>query len=415
MFDKPTVAQVREHVLEYLNGRMETSKYHQTLFAVEREQGFFIPCLLKEKELYQLAPDKAISIIRSCGLRLIEILADTYRNTTPFNFSKSKAKDIFETFLIDERSHFKHKVKQFAFKSEDVYTFHRISFDPVDGDTPTWDRLLSNFTNVDAIKSFIGSLFFDNSDRSQYLWLYGKGGNGKSTMARILGDVLGKFVRFEQPPRDVDKYWTYGLLNTRLCVLDDCNKYGFVTTGLFKSITGGVDIPVEQKFMPSVNAKLNVKFLFTSNEMPAVSSDISDQRRIILSTALNDTQFAFDAEFMNMLKKEVPHFIHKCIASYSATCLDGRPIPCDNIEAMELGDVFNEEFEAFINQYFEVDPNGYCKISEFVVTVLRFGHGINKRRLNRFLENQGMKRQSIRINGEVCKVWSGIKPKVFCI
>jgi phage/plasmid-associated DNA primase len=306
----------------------------------------------------------------------------------------------------------KEKVKPFAFKSDPELTFCRIPFDPIPeaGMPERWANFLKNFTNVNAICMWVGSLFFEHSDRSQYLWLYGKGGNGKSTMARVISKLLGDFVRFEQAPAKDDKYWSAGLQNKRLIVIDDCNNYGFVKTGLFKSLTGSSKVRVEDKFCKAFDTDLDCKFLFTSNELPMVSDDVADQRRIIFASALNNQVFDYDPSFESGLAESLPGFVSYCMDLYSLNCHDGRPVPTDNKEALQLAEIFDEEVSAWLENVGEFKTECFTPVAEFrsVLSQTR----LNPRHVYKYLENQGVVRVVHKFGEKPAKALKGFNLKI---
>jgi len=360
---------------------------------------------------------EAIPHIKHIGKELYKSgsLNDAFKKTEILYFTHSSAKQVLKTLCAVPELWISEPVKTFAFKSDPSLAFHRIPFDLCDTEqlTPNWDLFLANFTNIQALKIWVGSLFVENSDRSQYLWLYGKGGNGKSTLAKIISRVLGDFARQDQVPSKDDKYWTHGLLHTRLVILDDCNNYGFVKTGLFKSCTGMGKARVEKKFGDAYNADLDCKFLFTSNEKPMISNEIADQRRLIFCSAKNQEGFSYDPDFEKRLETELAAFISNCVLLYKSECGDGRPIPVDQTEALELGGVFNEEIESWLETNFEYDPNSYVDVSVFR-EMLSFTR-LNDRRVYSFLEEQNIKRSTRIYNQKLVKTLKGLRQKVFAI
>jgi len=304
------------------------------------------------------------------------------------------------------------RIKPFAFLSDDCMTFCRIPFDPSPQvyDTPNFDKFFENFTNTDAIKIWIGSLFVNDSDRSQYLWMYGKGGNGKSTFARVLSKVFGQFVKYEQAPKNDDKYWTNGLIGKRLIVIDDCNNYGFVKTGLFKSLTGSSRVRVEQKYGNPYDTDLDCKFMFTSNELPMISEDESDQRRIIFSSAKNKKSFKFDKNFEKRLELEMSCFISNCVGLYNKHCSDGQPVPTCDLEAKDLASIHDEQVESFMERFFDISETSLVPVSEFRGYV--DASKINPRHVYDYLERNGIQRAVANLNGRSTKVLKGIRTKV---
>ena len=166
-------------------------------------------------------------------------------------------------------------------KSSEGLCFHRLPWDAKKGKCPLFDEFLSRTSNADAYQIFIGSLFYPNSDKQQYLWHYGRGLNGKGSMIRLLRRVLGPAFSAEDAGQAKSQFWTYGLIGKRLIVFPDCNSYSFPASQKFKSLTGGDPIRIERKNKDPYTEQLEAKFMFASNEKPGLSSQSSDVRRAI--------------------------------------------------------------------------------------------------------------------------------------
>lgn len=421
MSESKKKAAVKEEVnkrrlsVETLIGHLANQLVSNKKFRVCNLNDVFVPIQIIGDECEIFKPDIAMKFIRDESEKIAAHHGEMYSNPDAFFMTNKTAKTVYGSLLLVDKLHVKGEVKTFAFKSDPALAFCRIPFDPVvvEEVPENWAKLLSNFTNTEAVMMWIGSLFFPKSDRSQYLWLYGKGGNGKSTMAKIISSVLGSFVRYEQVPAKDDKYWTFGLLGKRLIVMDDCNKYGFIKEGIFKSLTGSSKVRVEQKFGQSYDADLDCKFLFTSNEMPMVSNQLADQRRLIFSSALNQTKFEYDKDFEARLKEEIPLFISVCMEKFKAACSDGRPIPSNQEEALELGNCFNEEIECWVESMFNYEADSYVETSKF--RHLLSQTKLNDKKVFEFLESKGVKRDQKRVSGGKKRIIVGLRQKVFPI
>ncbi len=224
--------------------------------------------------------------------------------------------------------------KPWTFKSSTELAFARLPWDPEPGPTPTWDSFLVRSSDPNALKAYLGSLFVDESDRQQYLWLYGEGNDGKGSLFRFLHRCFGSaFANEYAPGKNVSQFWTSGLLNKRVVAFPDCNNYDFVTSGLFKSLTGGDPVRVERKGDPAFTALIHAKFLFGSNEYPKVSGEKSDIRRLIfieMTSMTNDP----DPKFESRLWDEGGRFIHACLEAYRNACPDHSIIRVD-VEAVD--------------------------------------------------------------------------------
>lgn len=241
---------------------------------------------------------------------------------------------------------------------EPGYTWRRLPWPQVDGESATWDELLSRMSNAKAFRHFLGSLFFDDSSLHGYVWLHGQGGDGKGAINRFLARVFGHSYRSKQPPsRYGDRFWTYGLLGSRLVVFPDCDDFAFVASGLFKALTGGDPIEVEAKGQMGFTARLNAKFIVISNEKPSLSSENADMRRVIYCEMEKPQQYQKD--FEKRLWFEGGAFLTRCVVDYIAAYPDHGPIAADMEQIMEWVAVREEPYDLFFDKHFRVAPHDY--------------------------------------------------------
>jgi len=248
---------------------------------------------------------------------------------------------------------FEEEIVPVAQKSEDILCWHRLNFDLEPGPTPTFDEMMARASNSLALKCWIGSLFEKNSDRQQYVWIYGDGNNGKGALARFLYRVMGPSYCAQQPPTEGDRFWTSGILGKRLVVFADCNDYNWPTTGLFKSITGGDFVKIEEKGKQPYTAELNCKMLFLSNTAPNLSGGTSDVRRAIYSAfePINVKPIAAKT-YDDLLLQEASAFLRQCFDLYKEFCPDHSSVPVDIQGLEEIIDANEEQYHTIFNKYF---------------------------------------------------------------
>jgi hypothetical protein len=228
-------------------------------------------------------------------------------------FTKSNLKEFVDLWMAYAKP--VEEPRAWTFKSSKERAFVRLPWDPQDGPTPTWDGLLSRMSSPESFMAYFGSLFVDASDRQQYLWLYGEGNDGKGSIFRFLQGCFGNVYSTEQLQGSItNQFWTWGILHKRVVVFPDCNNYEFVTSGLFKSLTGGDPIRIEPKGGQPFTATICAKFIFGSNEKPKISGETSDMRRLIYSE-LKSWDGGSDPSFEKRLWTEGGAFIYKCLGA----------------------------------------------------------------------------------------------------
>lgn len=235
--------------------------------------------------------------------------------------------------------------------SEPGLTFHRLPWDLTEGPHPVIDEMMNRTTNAEALRQWIGSLFFDDADRRQYVWLFGHGRNGKGTLSNALHFVFQNASASEMPPTENDKFWTSGLLGKRLVIFPDCRVYSFPGSDIFKQLTGGDMIRMERKGQPQFSSHINAKFLFSSNDTPSVSSSEADTSRAIFCHVGAVTQ-EFGADYQDQFMAEFPHFLWSCQQAYLKNCKPRSPIAVDKDQADQITSLTEETYENIFHQYF---------------------------------------------------------------
>lgn len=199
---------------------------------------------------------------------------------------------------------------------------------------PTWAKLLGNMDmNAKAFMYFIGSIFYEESYKQQYLWLYGQGGEGKSAIIRILEKTLVDTFHSMEVPTKGENHWGTTLIKKRVVSFPDVNNANFVTTGKLKRLTGDDTIEINPKGLPRFKYRPEAKFIFTSNVLPAISALKAEQRRIIL-VKFKEKDREFIDNFETNLWNEARAFLTACCIMFTRDCEMDKEIPCEFDESI---------------------------------------------------------------------------------
>ncbi len=243
--------------------------------------------------------------------------------------------------------------KSFAWPGDKGLAFTRLPWLPAVAEAPTWEKIIGRMTNADAFCAWVGSLFDEKSYLQQYVWLYGKGNEGKGAINRFLARIFGPAYCSKQPRERGDKFWTHELLGKRLVVFPDCNDESFITSGLFKSMTGGDPVPVEAKGEMAYTTRINAKYLVISNSKPNLSSETADRRRIIYCEMRPRPEEQDEPGFEDRLWEEGGNFLGICQNFYEST--GGRRIACDDDDMLDWINTVEGDYAEVFDHYFSVD------------------------------------------------------------
>ena len=286
-------------------------------------------------------------------------------------------------------------ISDVRFKSQPGACFKRLDFDPAPLPCPTWDQLMNEniISNADALQAWIGALFYPDMLPQQWVWLYGDGQNGKSSIMRLLQGMLGDAAtRLETNNRMRDKFAGSMLYEKRLAVADDCKNPDFVESEWLMTASGGGVVTIDNKNEKAFAAKLNCMYFFTSNHRPNVSADRSIQRRAIFVEFKRSDEIAFINRLEKLLHEERAGIVWKCLTMFkNLYSEDLCEITADKVANMELAADVNDDFVDLFHSKWEVGDGEVTKKSINEEGLLAFGHDWNHLMLSkfiRFLEGQ---------------------------
>jgi hypothetical protein len=258
-----------------------------------------------------------------------------------------------------------------AEKSTPGLAFRRLEFDaPASAPDVMPERFaefLTRCSQPQALCAFIGSLFYPEADRQQYLYFYGEGQDGKGTLLRMLFKLLGAAAQSLQPKGKDDRFWNMKVYGKRLVMFPDCDDFRFFASPEFKSLTGNDPIYFEEKGRMGFTDIPNCKIIAASNHKPNITSQKSDMRRLIYCE-VKPVVGSPVPNYENMLLAEAEAIVRYCKAVYEAAAPGHGPIPCevpDDVAFEAEGD-----YLSIFNAYFESDPNG-CVTGHQVREVLQ--------------------------------------------
>ena len=300
------------------------------------------------------------------------------------------------------------------FRKDKGLCFNRLPWDYDEpGFSPLFNELMRRTSNAEALMCFIGSLFFEESDQQQYVWLYGTGKNGKGSLARFLKKCFGQACAGGlQIPRMDDKFWTASLIGKRLGIFPDANNAKFVRSSLFKSLTGEDTISIERKFKESVDVKLNTKFIFISNNKPDIVDEVSDMRRVIYCE-VKPIEETFN-RYEDVLWEEGGRFLSDCIQLYRKKVRQHGTIPTDTSQIAEIATANDDDYESIVEASLDVgSPTFRCKASHLVR--IAKAHGVRGHEYKKFIKflvrKYGCEAKKIRDGREQYRIYTNIKTK----
>lgn len=311
--------------------------------------------------------------------------------------------------------------------------FHTLDFDyDPRAEAPRWEQFLSevmsgNESLVQTLKEFGGyCISGDKYWLQQAMFLVGEGANGKSVFMEMLGEVVGDAAHSAVAVQALsDPTNRYSLVNKLFNYSEETSTRALNESETFKTAVVGGKIRVKQLYVQPYEVFNRAKFICSANELP-YSSDKSDGLYRRLAIVRFKRQFkrgmeGFDPFIKDKLREELPGICNGLLKAY-ATLVERRELLAQEELSKELEayKYDSDPVHEFYQHHLEVSDNQeqvekvaevyehyrmMCDVSGFKpVHVTQFG-----KQLIRIDSTFNDRRDLIRINGAVSRVWRGVK------
>ena len=265
-------------------------------------------------------------------------------------------------------------------KSAPGLAFRRLPFDAPAGwpglEPPLFEEFLSRCNSPLELCSFIGSLFYPEADRQQYLYIYGHGLDGKGSLLRLLFSLMGPAAQSLQPKGRDDRFWNMKVYGKRLVMFPDCEDFRFFASPEFKALTGNDPLFFEPKGKPGFSAVPTCKIIAASNHKPNITSQKSDMRRLIYVEVKAAPESMLSADYELRLACESEAIVRTCKEIYLQKCPKHGPIPCDYADDVAI-EAESDYIDVF-HQYFSLDPARQVSGADVKALVARSGIRSNR-------------------------------------
>lgn len=152
-----------------------------------------------------------------------------------------------------------------------------VKYDPL-AKCDRWEQFIAEICetseDVRILQEFFGYCLLRDYPFAKFLLLVGEGRNGKSTVLRILSELMGEGncsnVLLQQLS---DRFSLSALVGKMANIAPDISAKDVLDTSILKALTGHDRIPIEQKFMAAYFAVLYTKLIFSANKLPRINDD----------------------------------------------------------------------------------------------------------------------------------------------
>ena len=225
---------------------------------------------------------------------------------------------------------------------------------------PVFDNFMYTFTSGNQEKAqllleFIGGCL-SNADGSRFkkaLIVWGEGDSGKSVLRNLVTKLLGEnnqsggsLARLE------DRFGSIELYQRRIYGSPDLGYINVAQTTIFKNITGGDVIPIEQKNQPAFQYKYKGFVWFGCNKLPKFPPDPATYNRFIIVKCNNVIpKEKQDLKLLDKLLAESSGILYKVIIAFRQVLARKHfTEPVESNEIMKQYKVDNSIYIQFFNE-----------------------------------------------------------------
>jgi P4 family phage/plasmid primase-like protien len=281
---------------------------------------------------------------------------------------------------------------------------------------------------IPFLQEYAGYLLSPNSDAQAFLYLYGRGNTGKSTLLAALEALVGRQNTSHQDLADLKT--TFGLAPLVGKKLNICTEVSELPKGgdsVFKKVVDGSYVSVNRKHQPVVDIKLGARFAFGSNEPPGFT-DRSDgvYRRFV---PIQVTRVVDEKTRVPGMDKpewwensgELPGILNWALGGLKRLRANGWRFSIPQTIRAQVEEVRqgNDPIRKYLLDNWEADPQGKAvSTTDFLGKYNKWAesHGYKKANSKEMAEGvrntfPTVQKGSARIKGRPLEAWKGIRER----
>lgn len=260
---------------------------------------------------------------------------------------------------------------------------------------------------IKLLLSMIGYLLTDFQDARVMFFLIGKTATGKSVIAKLLIELIGKDYVSNLGLNDINGQFNLSMLSgSKLNISTETEVKPITNTGRLKAIISGDRVFADQKNKQAINFEPKCKLVQIGNQVPKLKNDEDKEnafrdRFIILKFNNSIEKEKRDTELFEKLLLELDFILTMAINSFKENVLDNNFMFVKPKESIEFeDDYFNSDsnrIETFINELCELgDETDYREyIDKLYESYLKYAiekcwnNNITKNKFSKILEEIG--------------------------
>ena len=283
----------------------------------------------------------------------------------------------------------------------------------------------------ETFKAFIGwALAGSYKEFQHFVFIHGKGGEGKSTMLNLIDTIFGRAnvanVDLGNLGSNEKARFHLAKLHRKELNYSDDVSHGFIQeTNILKRLTGGNRLTAEYKGKDPFEFTNEAKLIFTCNNLPSFSDASHGMARRPIIIEWRRIKGFKEKYSMDQFERDKPSFVRECLFAYKSALQNAKDMAeprlpmtefmeqrvkewiqandvignwlAENCELGEDQKIYREQTATLYNNYVR-----YCKDSGV--------QHLGKTNFNKEMKNRGIEpNKNIHINGKQYKCYVGVR------
>lgn len=278
------------------------------------------------------------------------------------------------------------------------------------------DSICETPEDIEMLCEYAGLCMTRDTRQQKFLVLVGEGGTGKSTVIRMINEMVGKEnISSISLNQLTQRFAAFGLMGKLLNSCADLEIDALSDVSTLKKVLGEDVISAEAKGKDAVNFVSFAKLIFSTNELPIVKAERTNgfYRRLMILT-MNKVPKKRDPGFFDSLSDEIDDFISICVTALERLYQRGMILESSgSVEAVERLRCDSDTVEAFLAEKTERVPGGRIKKAELYGKYEEFCQDLGRQSLTKQNFYRSMKAKGfseITTMGKDCFKGLGYKP-----
>ena len=219
----------------------------------------------------------------------------------------------------------------------------------------------------EMLLQYMGYCMGRDTRQQKFLILNGSGGTGKSTLIKLIEEMIGSNNISNVSLLQLSKRFSvFNLLGKILNSCADLENKALDDTSILKKALGEDSLMAEAKGKDMVPFKSYAKLLFSTNELPAVRGEKTNAfyRRLLILT-IDKAPKEVDTCFYQKIQVEMDFFIHLCMDALGRMYENGRILESPgSIEAVQKLREESDTVSAFLKNCVKSSSEGRAKTKD---------------------------------------------------